>query len=830
MTSTATVAGLARFLLDDAFGPFVADVGACLLRLGGATLDEVRKELCAAAADRRKGEAEGAPQSQSGGKEAHIEAIPAPTTPRDLPWTAEIVRQSLVVLYQHGLCYQRDLAVRRGGGAPAAPKKAAAPASSSSAAASGGAAAEVAVSSKVEPKRVHRLFVHGVLQRFCGRVPRLLSFVFAVYGPAHARVLGEVSAAGHLSQRDLFEAAIPVGWSPPGASARMGTSARGRGRGRGRGGSGGGGSGGGNTGGVRRLAAERDRPPELMPVPVIGSDETVWLPALDTDESREAFTRSVLSDLSAAGLIRAFDPSDDFATFPESLRMRVSLSVRERLSRGALAVWMRESLPIAMAEAEQGYRAMGGPQLGASSESKAAVFATNAEEDDGDDEEVSVSRMIAKAQGRGGGGGRGGRGGGRGGGFAQNRGGPKRPSASAQKAETRLREHATQAGNPLAPSDAVRVMDSHNRARLRPNAHADLSKPAQSSTFWRLDLGVMNAALRNQHCVYFVAQTLGVKAGAIVDCVLRSRTPSTIALSELEPIPNVPFCVDDVLGDFETAMTAGKRRKSQSESSGGAPKKRRRTETGSDGLLSSLRADGGDADAGDDAGDDAADDDGAGDEDWASVLLSELEQMSLGPNCCVYKTDEDQYELVLSNVVHAIQLELVDSIVTVKFGDVAASIFRLLSRHTSDSPLEMKSVASKVLIEQKQCREHLYGLLEGGFVSIQDVPRTSDHAPSRTFFLWYVDTEAVLTMLEQDYVAQMFRLKVRQRHLLDSNRDVLAREARKLDSRDSAAWDPRPTAEMTRNDAERLRQLREAERKLEWGIMHADEYLQILQY
>tara|TARA_B100000405_G_scaffold299847_1_gene258732 strand:- start:857 stop:1141 length:285 start_codon:yes stop_codon:yes gene_type:complete len=49
------------------------------------------------------------------------------------------------------------------------------------------------------------------------------------------------------------------------------------------------------------------------------------------------------------------------------------------------------------------------------------------------------------------------------------------------------------------------------------------------------------------------------------------------------------------------------------------------------------------------------------------------------------------------------------------------------------------SIDFQAMISVKDTRELLYKLLKAKYVQIQEVARTSDHAPSRTFYLWRVD-------------------------------------------------------------------------------------------
>ena len=52
-------------------------------------------------------------------------------------------------------------------------------------------------------------------------------------------------------------------------------------------------------------------------------------------------------------------------------------------------------------------------------------------------------------------------------------------------------------------------------------------------------------------------------------------------------------------------------------------------------------------------------------------------------------------------------------------------------------------VLDQAMISVKDTREFLYKLLKAQYVQIQEVARTVDHAPSRTFYLWRVNSSHV---------------------------------------------------------------------------------------
>jgi len=78
----------------------------------------------------------------------------------------------------------------------------------------------------------------------------------------------------------------------------------------------------------------------------------------------------------------------------------------------------------------------------------------------------------------------------------------------------------------------------------------------------------------------------------------------------------------------------------------------------------------------------------------------------------------------------------IEAVVRERFGGPACRIFRLLLLKRN---LEQKQIAEMAMIPVKDTRELLYKLLKAKYVQIQELARTMDHAPSRTFYLWRVD-------------------------------------------------------------------------------------------
>ena len=91
------------------------------------------------------------------------------------------------------------------------------------------------------------------------------------------------------------------------------------------------------------------------------------------------------------------------------------------------------------------------------------------------------------------------------------------------------------------------------------------------------------------------------------------------------------------------------------------------------------------------------------------------------------------YCVNMRRIIDLIRMKEAECVVRERWGGAACRIFRLLllKRH-----LEQKQIAEMAMLPMKDTRELLYKLLRADYVQLQEVARTPDRAPSRTFYLW----------------------------------------------------------------------------------------------
>uniref|UniRef100_A0A8C3V0P0 DNA-directed RNA polymerase III subunit RPC3 n=1 Tax=Catharus ustulatus TaxID=91951 RepID=A0A8C3V0P0_CATUS len=110
-----------------------------------------------------------------------------------------------------------------------------------------------------------------------------------------------------------------------------------------------------------------------------------------------------------------------------------------------------------------------------------------------------------------------------------------------------------------------------------------------------------------------------------------------------------------------------------------------------------------------------------------------------------------------------------------RFGSRCARIFRLLLRKKH---LEQKQVEDFAMIPAKEAKDMLYRMLSENLVSLQEIPKTPDHAPSRTFYLYTVNVMAAARMLLHRCYKSVANLMERRQYEMRENKRLLEKSQR----------------------------------------------------
>ncbi|WFD43158.1 RNA polymerase III subunit C82 [Malassezia psittaci] len=129
------------------------------------------------------------------------------------------------------------------------------------------------------------------------------------------------------------------------------------------------------------------------------------------------------------------------------------------------------------------------------------------------------------------------------------------------------------------------------------------------------------------------------------------------------------------------------------------------------------------------------------------------------------------------NILRSLQLQLVHDVVITRFGPMAGRIFKILLER---GKLEEKHISKIGLLSMGETRDLCARMFAASLLSLQEVPKSNERNPQRTFFLWFVDFRKCKTWLSDHYCKTIGRLI--QRRLFERSRKSLL--LRKLERSD----------------------------------------------
>ena len=114
-------------------------------------------------------------------------------------------------------------------------------------------------------------------------------------------------------------------------------------------------------------------------------------------------------------------------------------------------------------------------------------------------------------------------------------------------------------------------------------------------------------------------------------------------------------------------------------------------------------------------------------------------------------------------------------IIEQRFGPSGKRIWNMLY---TEGQMEQKAISQDSMLGNTRPREILYAMFRNGFVSLQDIPRNADRAPSRTFYTWRatmpsaIITTAVMLYKSASNVLKMLQDLLTSSELNDINKRI----------------------------------------------------------
>lgn len=161
------------------------------------------------------------------------------------------------------------------------------------------------------------------------------------------------------------------------------------------------------------------------------------------------------------------------------------------------------------------------------------------------------------------------------------------------------------------------------------------------------------------------------------------------------------------------------------------------------------------------------------------IRLGEFIELLAADQVQFLRKDDDRgsgsYLVSFRKIVDAMKLRILDGVVQEKFGSASKRLMRIMIEH---GKIDEKQVQKMAMLSAKETREKLAPLAIHGFIELQEVPRTTDRAPARTFFLWHVPLQKCYTILLEDIYRTLANIQQRKRVERDQRSRLLEKTER----------------------------------------------------
>ncbi|KYR02914.1 RNA polymerase III subunit [Tieghemostelium lacteum] len=121
-------------------------------------------------------------------------------------------------------------------------------------------------------------------------------------------------------------------------------------------------------------------------------------------------------------------------------------------------------------------------------------------------------------------------------------------------------------------------------------------------------------------------------------------------------------------------------------------------------------------------------------------------------------SDLGAYQVNVGMITQQLKQKLVESIIRQKYSEPGLRVFKLL---LIKNYLEVKNIAELAMIPMKECKKLLFDMLSSNVLRLQEIPRSNDHFANRTFYLFYVDYQSLLSTLTEHIFKAIYNTRER---------------------------------------------------------------------
>lgn len=171
-------------------------------------------------------------------------------------------------------------------------------------------------------------------------------------------------------------------------------------------------------------------------------------------------------------------------------------------------------------------------------------------------------------------------------------------------------------------------------------------------------------------------------------------------------------------------------------------------------------------------------------------------------------------------ISNRLRRRILEAVARERHGDDAVRIISLL---LSSGKMDEKQISKIGMMAQKDVRPLLSAMAADSLISLQEVPKSADRNPARTFFLWYVDLQKAYTVLVGNLYKTLYNIMSRRQ---SEQEEPLLKAVLEKRQRTDVMQDEERL--LTRNERELLAQWEKKREKLTVLEMRVEESVFIL--
>lgn len=205
-------------------------------------------------------------------------------------------------------------------------------------------------------------------------------------------------------------------------------------------------------------------------------------------------------------------------------------------------------------------------------------------------------------------------------------------------------------------------------------------------------------------------------------------------------------------------------------------------------------------------------------------IRASLNQMASDSVGYLSRTGEvgGQYAIYLSKILEAAKKSEVEAIVLKRFGRESCRVFRLLAMK---GQLEQKQISDQALVGRRETQEILYKLLKDEYLQLQEIAKSQDHDPTRTFYLWRVNYSSLMEHIIDDMYHGASNLGQRLAHELEQEQEVLDLLKQMHQSKNTDGSTSHVT--LTKTQRDQVNHIRRVATVLETSILKLDDSIML---